>query len=66
LFAGSDGHAAYDFTGRLSFDWPASDCLPERGGIQFHRGYGLSLTRTAPLGRLPESAPVMACSAESR
>ena len=66
LLAGPDGRAAYDFTGRLSFDWPAGDCLPRKGGIQFHRGYGLSLAGRSRLGRLPEKPPVMACPAESR
>ena len=66
LLAGPDGRAAYDFTGRLSFDWPAGDCLPRKGGIQFHRGYGLSLGGRSRLGRLPEKPPVMACPAESR
>ena len=66
LLAGPDGRAAYDFTGRLSFDWPAGDCLPRKGGIQFHRGYGLSLGGRSTLGRLPEKPPVMACPAESR
>jgi len=66
LLAGNDGRAAYDFTGRLSFDWPAGDCLPQRGGIQFARGYGLSLSSKSRLGRLPESPPILACPAESR
>ena len=66
LFARPDGRPAYDFTGRLSFDWPAGDCLPKSGGVQFQRGYGLSLSSRSTLGRLPESRPVMACPAESR
>jgi beta-glucosidase len=66
LVAAPNGRAAFDFTGRLSFDWPAGDCLPETGGVQFHRGYGLSLSKRSTLGRLPESPPVMACPAESR
>jgi beta-glucosidase len=66
LLSGKDGRTAYDFTGRLSFDWPAGDCLPQKGGIQFRRGYGLSLVRKSNLAKLPESAPVMACPAESR
>jgi beta-glucosidase len=66
LLARPDGRPAYDFTGRLSFDWPAGDCLPRSGGIQFHRGYGLSLASRSRLARLPESAPVVACPAESR
>ena len=32
-----DGRPAYDFSGRLSFDWPAGDCL-RRGAAQFRRG----------------------------
>jgi len=66
LLAGGNGRPAYDFTGRLSFDWPAGDCLPQRGGVQFARGYGLSLSHSGRLGPLPESAPTVACPAESR
>jgi beta-glucosidase len=66
LLAGSDGRPAYDFTGRLSFDWPAGDCLPQQGGVQFRRGYGLSLSSPSRLGQLPESPAVMACPPESR
>jgi len=66
LIAGPDGHPAYDFSGRLPFDWPAGDCLPKKGGIQFRRGYGLTLASRPTLGRLPESRPVMVCPAESR
>jgi beta-glucosidase len=66
LLAGADGRSAYEFTGRLPFDWPAEDCLPKKGGFQFRRGYGLSLANRKSLGKLPESPPVMACPAESR
>jgi beta-glucosidase len=66
LIAGADGRARFNFTGRLSFDWPAADCLPKSGAIQFHRGYGLSLASRTTLSHLPETAPVMACPAESR
>ena len=66
LLASAAGRAAYDFTGRLPFDWPAGDCLPRSGGIQFRRGYGLSLSTRSKLGRLPESPRVMACPAQSR
>jgi beta-glucosidase len=66
LIAAPDGRPAYDFTGRLPFDWPAGDCLPKIGGIQFHRGYGLTLESRSRLGKLPESRPVMVCPAESR
>src|SRR5438045_6864912 len=54
VLARADGRRAYDFTGRLSFDWPAGDCLPRAGGIQFHRGYGLSIDSRSSLRRLPE------------
>jgi len=66
LLAGADGRPAFDFTGRLPFDWPAGDCLPRKGGVQFPRGFGLSLADRAPARRLPETPPVMACPAESR
>ena len=66
LIAGADGRPRFNFTGRLSFDWPAADCLPKSGGIQFRRGYGLSLASRSTLGHLPETSPVMACPAESR
>lgn len=55
-----------DFTGRLSFDWPAGDCLPKTGGVQFRRGYGLSLQDRTSVGHLPETRAVMACRAGSR
>jgi beta-glucosidase len=66
LLTSRNGRAAYDFTGRLPFDWPAGDCLSQSGGFQFRRGYGLSLARRSKLGKLPEPAAVMACPAESR
>jgi beta-glucosidase len=66
LLAGPDGRAAFDFTGRLSFDWPGGDCLPQQGGFQFRRGYGLSLSTPSRVGPLPESPPTLACPAESR
>jgi beta-glucosidase len=66
LLAGADGRPSYDFTGRLSFDWPAGDCLPQSGGYQFARGYGLSLSDGSKVGRLPETQATLACPAESR
>ena len=66
LIAGPDGRPAYDFSGRLPFDWPAGDCLPKKGDMQFRRGYGLTLESRSRLGRLPQSRPVMVCPAESR
>jgi beta-glucosidase len=65
LFARS-GKASFDFKGRLPFDWPSGDCLPQKGGMQFQRGYGLSLASKSRIGRLPEFPPVMACPPESR
>jgi beta-glucosidase len=66
LLSGANGRPAFDFTGRLPFDWPAGDCLPKKGGVEFPRGYGLSLAVRGPARRLPETPPVMACPAESR
>jgi beta-glucosidase len=66
LLANGNGRPRYDFTGRLPFDWPAGDCLAKKGGVQFRRGYGLSLAGRAKFGKLPESPPVMACPVESR
>lgn len=66
LLARAHGQQPFDFKGRLSFDWPAGDCLPRNGGIQFHRGYGLTLASRSTLGKLSVSAPIVACPAESR
>ena len=55
----------YDFIGRLSFDWPAGDCLPQQGGVQFPRGYGLSLRTPSRLGTLSD-VPVSVCPPETR
>src|SRR5947208_2062603 len=66
LLARAGGQPAFDFTGRLPFDWPAGDCLPKIGGVQFRRGYGLSLASRSETGQLPDPPPVMACPAESR
>jgi beta-glucosidase len=66
LFVGRDGRPKFDFHGRLSFDWPAGDCLPAKGGVQFARGYGLSLTSARKLGRLPEGRLTAACPANTR
>jgi beta-glucosidase len=60
------GSRKFDFTGRLSFDWPAGDCLPQQGGIRFRRGYGLSLTSQVRTGPMAESPPTVACPANTR
>lgn len=66
LLAGPSGQRRFEFTGRLSFDWPAGDCLPRTGGVQFHRGFGLSLASRTKLAPLPETNSLMACPPESR
>jgi beta-glucosidase len=66
LIAPGGSGRAYDFTGKLPFDWPAGDCLPMTGGVQFPRGYGLSLTKRTPVRRLPESPAVATCPLTSR
>jgi beta-glucosidase len=66
LFAGRNGGRAFNFTGRLSFDWPAGDCLPQQGGFQFRRGYGLSLANKSRLGKLPDPKRTVACPPQSR
>ena len=60
LFAARNGRPAYDFSGRLSFDWPAGDCL-RRGVAQFRRGYGLSYRRPARIARLPVGPAIANC-----
>jgi beta-glucosidase len=64
LLTQTDGRAAYDFTGRLSFDWPAGDCL-RRGAAQFRRGYGLSYRRPPRIGRLPVGPAIANCPSDS-
>jgi len=66
LLAGRDGRSRFDFTGRLSFDWPSGDCLPVKGGVQFARGYGLSLASRSFRGKLPVRALTVACPAATR
>ncbi len=60
LFTPGKGATAYDFTGRLSFSWPAT-AMPvaffegdQVKGAQFARGFGLTLARRQELGELPE------------
>jgi beta-glucosidase len=67
LFRGADGSIPYDFTGHLSFSWPAK-AMPvhydavtdEPSGALFARGYGLNYAyaRHVPeLSELPQVAP---------
>jgi hypothetical protein len=53
-----------DFTGRLSFDWPAAVLVPPIGKDSdkrqplFGRGYGLDYSRTSTFPALPESLTI--------
>jgi beta-glucosidase len=61
------GRIRHDFTGRLPFDWPGLRCLPADGsGIQFRRGYGLSVRRPAPAVRVRLDRSRGDCPASSR
>jgi len=43
LIADKNGNAAYDFKGRLSFDWPANGATQEQmAPVRFKLGYGLT------------------------
>jgi beta-glucosidase len=60
LFAGPDGRARYDFTGRLSFSWPANAAqvavnVGDKGYAPlFAYGYGLSYASAGDLPALSE------------
>lgn len=53
LVARKSGESAYDFTGRLSFDWPAGAGF-ERDPPLFESGYGLTYANPATIGLLSE------------
>jgi beta-glucosidase len=60
LFKPRAGEAVYDFTGRLSFSWPAT-AMPVKfdagnavHGALFARGFGLTLAQTQELAQVPE------------
>jgi beta-glucosidase len=63
LFKPHAGAIAYDFTGRLSFSWPAT-AMPatfegnQVKGAQFPRGFGLTLAQSQELAELPEDPQV--------
>ncbi|MDN3577514.1 glycoside hydrolase family 3 N-terminal domain-containing protein [Chitinimonas viridis] len=67
LFRRSDGAVAYDFSGRLSFSWPATACQTTvnrgDGGTPplFAYGYGLSVSQTGNLGALDERGSNQPC-----
>ena len=60
LLARADGHPQFDFTGRLSFPWPATgmpvtyDAADAVSGALFPRGYGLSYAHGGQLAALSE------------
>jgi beta-glucosidase len=64
LFRAGNGQPHFDFRGRLSFPWPRTampvtyDDNDHTAGALFDRGYGLSYTRTDPVGRLPEDPQI--------
>lgn len=71
LFRGEDGDIVYDFTGKLSFSWPAhADQTPlNRGGEReplFPYGYGLSYADEGNLGSLSEDSGLAEAQAQSR
>ena len=45
---------SYDFTGRLSFSWPASAVVSENSETLFELGYGLAYSSQEQLSTLPE------------
>lgn len=57
LVAGHDGRPRRNFTGRLSFAWPADARSPVTAPL-FPLGYGLSYARSAPVPRLSEDPRV--------
>jgi len=65
LFTPRNHGTHYDFTGRLSFSWPATAMPVSFEGTQvkgalFARGFGLTLTQTEELGELPEDPRIEA------
>ncbi|MFS4468743.1 glycoside hydrolase family 3 N-terminal domain-containing protein [Maribacter sp. 2210JD10-5] len=47
---------AFDFTGRLSFSWPASAVVDKAAEPLFKLGYGLSYNSAETVGLLPENS----------
>jgi beta-glucosidase len=64
LFEPLPGHAAHDFTGRLSFSWPATAMPVTFGsdsavhGALFPRGFGLSLAKSQDLAPVSEDPAI--------
>jgi len=64
LMRAADGSIPFDFTGRLSFSWPATampvtfDTLGNVSGALFARGSGLNYRTTQTIPPLPEDAHI--------
>ena len=57
----------YDFTGRLSFDWPAGDCLPRcKAGSSSAAATVCRSASASRVGRLPDAPADDGLPAESR
>ena len=66
LIASKKGNPKYDFSAKLSFDWPGSPCATDsarQSDILFPRGYGLSFAHPGTLGILPEMQAPLTCEA---
>jgi len=66
LIAGKKKEQKYDFSAKLSFDWPGSPCATDsaqQSDILFLRGYGLSYASPRALGALPEVQTPSTCEA---
>ncbi|NJB35277.1 glycoside hydrolase family 3 protein [Croceivirga sp. JEA036] len=48
--------AAYDFTGKLSFSWPATAVAPQTKDVLFKLGYGLNYSSKETVEVLPENS----------
>lgn len=65
LVAGQDGQARHDFTGRLSFSWPADGRgepinAADDPGVLFPYGFGLSYAQTPPAMAALSEDPMVA------
>ncbi|WP_027330480.1 glycoside hydrolase family 3 N-terminal domain-containing protein [Marinimicrobium agarilyticum] len=71
LFRNENGDIAYDFTGKLSFSWPArADQTPVNRNDDreplFPYGYGLTYEDDGELGSLPEDSGLSRAAAQTR
>ncbi|MFZ6726440.1 glycoside hydrolase family 3 N-terminal domain-containing protein [Undibacterium sp. MH2W] len=61
LFQSKINGKPVDFTGTLSFPWPANVCPSSHQKNQFERGFGMSYASQINLGHLPEDPTVQGC-----